>query len=66
MFLVPQATASRLPSALLTKKAYIYIYIYIYMRIPLFELDFYLIQKYLLTLQLIEIKLEDNLVKIYL
>ena len=64
MFLVPQATASRLPSALLTKKAYIYIYIY--MRIPLFELDFYLIQKYLLTLQLIEIKLEDNLVKIYL
>ena len=64
MFLVPQATASRLPSALLTKKAYIYIYIY--MRIPLFELDFYLIKKYLLTLQLIEIKLEDNLVKIYL
>ena len=64
MFLVPQATALRLPSALLTKKAYIYIYIY--MRIPLFELDFYLIQKYLLTLHLIEIKLEDNLVKIYL
>ena len=43
-----------------------YIYIYIYKRIPLFQLNFYVVQKYHWTLCLIETKFENNLVKIYL
>ena len=41
-----------------------YIYIYIYTRIPLFQLNFYVVQKYHWTLYLIKTKFENNLVKI--